>query len=178
MNKIISSLLLIIAITFGACSKLDELTQFNMNYDQSVVIPSSTGINLPFNVYSPETQTDSESKFEVNDTRKDLIEEIKLTNLNITLTNPSNSDLSFLNDIEVYINAEGLQEIKIASKNDISDNVGNFISLETTEENLQEYIKKDQFNLRVNTVTDEVITSDHTLKISTEFFVDAKIAGI
>jgi hypothetical protein len=41
----------------------------------------------------------------------------------------------------------------------------------------QEYIKKDQFSLRCNTVTDELLTSDHEIDIATSFFIDAKILG-
>ena len=66
---------------FTACDKLDELTKFDMEYSQRATIPSSAGIDLPFDVFTPEMETNSESTFEVNDTRKDLIEEIKLTEL-------------------------------------------------------------------------------------------------
>ena len=82
---------------FISCDKLDELTKFNIEYSQMVTIPSSTGIDFPFDVYTPETETNSESKFEVNDTRKDLIEEIKLTELELVITSPDNADFSFLN---------------------------------------------------------------------------------
>ena len=52
------------------------------------------------------------------------------------------------------------------------------IQLETSNADLQEYIKKDNFNLRLNTVTDEIITSDHHIDIHSVFFVDARILGI
>jgi len=49
--------------------------------------------------------------------------------------------------------------------------------LETTGTDLKEYIKADEFKLRVNTITDEVIATDHQIDINSVFFVDVKILG-
>ena len=167
----------IILFTSG-CDKADELTQFDMEYNEAVTIPSSTGINLPFNLFAPEVESNSESTFAVNDTRKDLIEEILLTTLELKLTSPSNGDFGFLKSIEIYLDANGLSEKKIAWKENIPSDIGNRLVLETTGTDLQEYIKKDEFTLRLNTVTDEFITSDHHIDVHSVFFVDAKVLGL
>ena len=169
---------LFIAITtFIACDKVDELTKFNLEYDSSVTIPASAGVDLPFDVFTPEMETNSESQFEVNDTRKDLIEEIKLTELQLTVASPEGEDFSFLNSIEVYISAEGLEEIKIAEEQ-VAEDAGNVLDVDVLDRDLKEYIKKDNFNLRLNTVTDEVLKSNHEIDVKSTFFVDAKILGL
>ncbi|MGB5554126.1 MAG: hypothetical protein WBM83_05650 [Flavobacteriaceae bacterium] len=165
-------------IVLSGCSKIDELTKFNMDYKQQVTIPSSTGINLPFDMFTPDTETNSESEFSVNDTRKDLIEEIKLIKLELIINSPETADFSFLESIEVYISAEGLDEVKIADQTNIPEDTGNVLQLNTADLDLKEYIKKDKFNLRLNTVTDELISQDHELAVNSTFFVDAKILGI
>ncbi|MGB7393651.1 MAG: hypothetical protein WA913_04590 [Pricia sp.] len=170
-------LILTSIITVVACDKVDDLTKFDLEYQSKVVIPASAGIDLPFNVFTPEMETDSESKFEVNDTRKDLIEEIKLTELQLVITSPSNGDFGFLNSIEVYISAEGLDEIKIAEQ-EVAEDAGSTLDVDVLDVDLKEYIKKDEFNLRLNTVIDEVIESDHEIDVNSTFFVDAKILGI
>ncbi|WP_405400681.1 hypothetical protein [Maribacter sp. Asnod2-G09] len=163
---------------FTACDKLDELTKFDMEYSQRATIPSSAGIDLPFDVFTPEMETNSESTFEVNDTRKDLIEEIKLTELELVIISPESADFSFLNSIEVYISADGLEEIRIASLDEVPEDAGNKITLDTSDTDLKEYIKSDEFSLRLNTVTDELMSSDHELEVNSTFFVDAKILGL
>lgn len=168
---------LFIATIFFSCKKVDKLTQFEMEYNETFVIPSTVGIDLPFNVMSPDITTNSQSTFEVNDTKKDLIEQIMLTQLDLTLTGPSNSDFSFLNEVRIYISAEGLDEVELASKTDIPDNIGKELSLDPSGADFQEYIKQDQFDLRLYTVTDQIITSDHTLDMKSVFFVDAKVLG-
>lgn len=161
-----------------SCDVVDDLTKFDMAYDTSVEIKSTTAIDLPFNVFTPDVETNSESEFAVNDTRKDLVEEVRLKNLKLDLSTPDDGDFSFLESIEIYISAEGLDEIQIASLNDIPEEIGNSLELDTSDMDLKEYIKKDHFNLRLNTVTDEALTTDHRIDVNAIFFVDAKILGI
>lgn len=149
-----------------------------MDYSSSVTIPNSTGLELPFNLLTPDIETNSESEFAVNDTRKDLVEEIKLTKLILTITSPENQTFSFLESIVIYISASGLDEVEVASLNKVPASPGKRLTLETTHQDLKEYIKKDKFVLRVKTVTDEFITKDVDIDIASSFFVNAKILGL
>lgn len=160
-----------------SCERADELTQFDMDYTETIVVPSSSGINLPFNLTTPETETNSETTFQNNDTRKDLIEEIKVTEVTLTLTQPSSADFSFLESIEVFIQADGLDETRVAWQENVPENVGSTLSLNTSDMDLQEYVKKDEIVLRARTVTDEALTSDHHIEVYTNFFVNAKVLG-
>jgi hypothetical protein len=149
-----------------------------MEYNESIVIPSTTGIALPIDLLTPDIESNSESTFAINDTRKDLVEKIVLTSLDLAITSPSGGDFSFLESISIFINAEGLQETRIAWFDEIPPSAGSALVLETSDTDLKEYIKKDNFSLKVNTVTDELISSDHHIEIQAVFFVDAKILGI
>lgn len=146
-----------------------------MDYQQDFTIQSSTGINLPFNLVAPEMETNSESRFASEDTRKDLIEEIKLTSLRVQLNKPENGDLKFLNEVELFINAEGLDEALIAFKYNIPSSVGKTLQLDVTEADFKEYIKKEEFTLRLRAKTDEVLSRNHELTTFATFFVDAKL---
>lgn len=159
--------------SFMSCNKL---TQFNMDYDSEVVIPSSTGINLPLNLTSPEVETNSSETFEVNDTRKDKIEQIILTDLELSILTPSGQDFSFLKSISLFLSADGLPEVEIASQQNI-ESTSAILVLETSGADLQEYIKKDEFTLRTNVTTDEILTSDYHINVHQVYFVDAKIIG-
>lgn len=163
-------------LTLG-CKKAAEFTQFDMDFNETIIIPSSTGVSIPFNLFTPNVETNSESTFEINDTRKDLIEEIKLTKLDLEISSPSNADFSFLNSISIFISADNLDEVEIAWLTNISSS-SNTLSLSLTGIDLKEYIKKDEFSLRVNTETDEILTSDHHIDIKSTFFVDAEILGL
>jgi hypothetical protein len=175
--KKVSFLSLILIALLAGCDKLDKLTQFTLNYEENIVIPATFGINLPFDVFTPEIESNTASTFSVNNTRKDLVEEISLKSLTLTLTAPSESDFSFLNELHIYISADGLDETEIAWKESIPNDTGTVLSLETSGVDLKDYILKDNFKLRVNTVTDEALSTDHHIDLDAEFFVDAKILG-
>lgn len=166
----------ILLLGLTACKKVAKFTQFNMEFENECVIPSNAGVNLPIEIFTPETETNSESTFAVNDTRKDKIEEITLTELDMTITSPSGQDFSFLESINLYLNADGLDEVLIAWKSPVPQDATTLV-LETTEKDMKEYIKKDEFTLRINCTTDEVITNDHHLNVRSKYFVDAEILG-
>ena len=172
------SLLGMCLVMMIACKDLEKLTEFSMSYSSNITIPKSTGLDLPVTVPTPDIETNSESEFAVNDTRKDMVEEIFLTGLDMTITSPDDQTFSFLESIRVYIVAEDLPEIEVAYQENVSISAGSQLSLETTGENLREYIVKDAFNLRVKTVTDEVLSYDTDIKIDSRFFVNAKVLGL
>ena len=169
---------LCIVVVFSKCNQIDKLTQFDLKYDESIVIPSTTGVNLPFDLFTPDIETNSESSFAVNDTRKDLIEEITLSQMELVVTSPVDEDFSFLESVSIFISANGLDEVKIAWKDEISIETGNKLILDTSNQDLKEYINQDNFKLRINTVTDEILTSDYHIDIHNVFHVDANILGI
>ncbi|NPA43674.1 MAG: hypothetical protein GXO27_06585 [Chlorobi bacterium] len=170
--------LLVMIASLVGCKKLDELTQFEVVYHSEAVIPATIPLQSPVDIPLPPVTTNTQQTFENHNTHKDLIEEIKLREVDLKITDPVNSDFSFLEDIEIYMSADGLPEIKIAWKYDIPDSVGNELELETTDEELKEYLKADSFDLRVRVTVDELITRDHTVDVKTVFFVNAKVLGI
>lgn len=161
---------------FSSCD-FDELTQFDMEFNSSITVPASSGINLPFDLFTPEITTNSESTFGSNNTSADLIESIKLKAMNLDITAPGDRDFDFLNSIKIYIDADGLSEILIASLTDIPADVDN-IELEVNDNDLKDYLIQEKFKLRVETVTDEFLGNDVNIDVKSTYRVDASILGL
>lgn len=174
MKRLLIPFVALILITYG-CKKADKLTQFDINYSTEFVVPATTTLNLPFDIITPDVETNADSKFQINDTRKDKIEHISLKELVLNLKSPSGSDFSFLKSVEIYLVADDISETRIAWKEEVSSSVGNTLELDVSDEDLTPYIMKDEFSLRVRTVTDEALTNDHTIEANSTFFVDAKL---
>ena len=152
-----------------------RLGTFNVDHSIEVVIPSQFGINLPFNVNSPEIETNAEATFESEGTSTKRISSIQLSELKLTVVNPSNADFDFLNEIEVYIKAPGLDEKRVAFKQNIPETGLKSIVCEIDEVNLKDYISKENFSLRVRTITDQVVFQDIQVRIDQNYKVRAKI---
>ncbi len=173
----LATVLVLAASLNWGCRKADRLTQFNISYVSQATISSGMAVSLPFDTMTPEMETRSETEFEVNDTRKDKVQEIKLTSLQLQITAPGTQEFDFLKDIEIYIDADGLGETLLASKYNIDDSVGSSLSLDVSRSDFQAYIKQDRFTLRLNAVTDRTIAQDVDLDIYSTFFVNAKLIG-
>lgn len=174
--KIKSLIAVLIILISSSCSdQFDGLTNFTLEYTHQSKIDSNVGVNLPFNISTPPVQTNSTAEFKNENTAKNLIEEIYIEQLKITLTSPSNADFSFLENITIYINADGKDEQEIAWKKPVPSNAGASITLDINDTDLQEYIVQDEFSLRINATTDELIASDHHFEVFTKFRVKAKL---
>ncbi|MCB0732942.1 MAG: hypothetical protein H6608_06350 [Flavobacteriales bacterium] len=177
MKQLIFSTILLATLFTSACKKLNKIVQFNLDYKTQVTIPSTTGIDLPFNVLTPDIETNAQSSFEANDTRKDLINSIELSKLTLTVKSPQGEDFSFLKSAKVFIDADGLDEKEVAVIDPVPSNAGSVIELVPTGADLAPYIKADQFTLKVRTITDEALTRDHTIEVFSRFHVEGRLIG-
>ena len=155
------------------CKK--KLTQFYIDYNSIVVVQSAIGQAVPFNIYTPEMETNSEAEFESNDTRKDKINSIFLDEIKMTITAPQGETFSFLNSVEIFVSSPNNEEAKVAFKENIPSNIGSELVCDLVSVDLQKFVKDDKFKIRVLTVTDEVIPQDVEINLYSNFFVDAKL---
>ncbi len=162
----------------GSCKKFDEFTQFNLTYHSQATIPATVSLNFPVDIPLPPVTTNSEEEFENNNTHKDLVESIKLKDLELKVLDPVDGDFGFLSDIEIYISADDLPEKLLAWKHHIPDSVDGTLQLEVTDDELKDYLTQDRFNLRVKVTVDQLLTQDYEVDIKTVFHVDAKILGV
>ncbi|MGV6860206.1 MAG: hypothetical protein ACWA41_00450 [Putridiphycobacter sp.] len=161
------------------CKKLAKKTQFYIEENTETTIPATMGINAPFNLPTPTVTTNYEQTLEENDTRKDLIEYANLVTLVVDVLSPESANFNFLNDIDIYINADNLEKQKIAEKHDIPENDLKSIALEIIPDiDLTDYIKADQYQIETTVTTDKTIFQDVDLNIYTKVFIDAKVLGL
>lgn len=178
MVKNLISSFVIILVLFSSCKKLSELTQFDIKHNTEITIQAGAAANLPFDVTTPEVATQSESEFEGRNTNSSLVQSVKLRQMKLNITDPDNRTFDFLNDIELYISAEGEEEILVSWKHDIADNAGNELLLETASEELKTYLVKEKYRLRLKITTDKVLNEDVEVKVGSVFRVDADILGL
>ena len=106
-----------------------------------------------------------------------MIEEISLKELRLVVTSPDDATLDFLNKIELFIKADGVDEELVAWAYDIPAGTTD-LELETESVNLKDFILADEYQLRIKTTTDELISKDIDVDVKTVFHVNASILGI
>lgn len=165
---------LILALT--SCKKQFEgLTNFTMEFSSQAKVESSVGINLPFNISTPPIETNAEAKFSTENTRTDLVEEIFIESLTIEITSPNSADFSFLENIKISLSADGETDLQVGWKTPVPSSAGATLELDVTPDDLQRFIVKDEFKLKIEVTTDELLAQDHYFDVKSSFKVKAKL---
>ncbi len=171
-------LLILFTLLFTNCKLIDGWTQFEVDYSSTVTLPQDLDINKSEDVYPSAIEADLKAKVENEGSSMDKIESVELTDLNLNITSPTGKDFKFSNSVALYMNAEGLDEIKVAWLDNVPATIGDALSLSTSSADLTDYLVEEVVTLRLNTVLNQGITQDYQIGIDVTFLVDAKILGI
>src|SRR5688572_10393001 len=155
MKKLLLGMLAVVFLLTAGCKKeVDKLLTFYIEDQETMEISTGFPFNTLANVAIIPITTDSEQDFANNDTRADLVKDVSLNQLKLTIVNPANEDFSFLKNIRIYISTDGADEVIIASSADVTTNAGNTIKLISTNAKLDKYIKASTYRLRPEAILD------------------------
>jgi hypothetical protein len=155
-----------------SCQDVDDLLTFTISHEASITLENSSPLNLPFEIATPDITTNSNQEFDNHNTRADLVKDVKLEQVKLTITDPASKTFSFLKSIHIYISTNSNDEIELAYLDNISS-TSNSLDLNTTDEKLDTYIKASSYNLRTSIITKETLTQDVQVKMNLKFKVTA-----
>ena len=175
MKTILVYLAFLLGFCLTACEKVDKLLTFYIEDEQTIEIPSQFTNGFPLGALIPlspvAVNTNSEAEFENNETHADLVKDVSLDNLKLTLADP-NQNFDFLKDIEIFISNDQNEELRIAFYNDIP--LGqNAIELNSTNAKLDKYIKAPSYKIITKARLRKAIANDITIKANMRFKVTA-----
>lgn len=163
---------ILFVVILSGCKKLG--VNFAINHQANFRVESSAPLNLPFEVGTPDVTTNSSQQFENNNTAANLIKEIKLEELKLTIINPNSKTFSFLKSVQVFISTDNSDEIELASLDNIVS-TAQTISLNCTTQNLDKYVKATSYKLRTRVVTKETLAQAVDIRTDLKFKVKAGI---
>ena len=159
------------SLLFG-CEEVDDLLTFHISDRTTVTIESTASLGLPLNIPTPAVTSNSEQQYQNNNTHADLVKDVKLEQLKLTITNPSNKSFSFLQGIRIFISTSQEDEIELASLENISATTGT-LELIPTQQKLDTYAKASSYSLRTEVITDETLTENVEVQVDLRFRVTA-----
>src|SRR5690349_18087893 len=86
----------IFGLVLLGCEDVEDLLTFPVNDRAMIRIESTVPLGLPLDIITPEVTTNSQKEYENNNTRADLVKDVKLQELKLTITAPSSKTFSFL----------------------------------------------------------------------------------
>jgi hypothetical protein len=172
MNTKTFAIFVFFSLLILSCSAVDKLLTFTISNQTSFKINSGFPINAPFDVPTPEVTTNSSSEFKNNNTKTELVKDVKLKELKLTITSPNDKTFRFLKSIRLYISTEGEKEIELAFLDDINA-TSNTLNLSCTSQKLDKYIKASAYKIRTQAVIKETVAQEIAIKADMKFQVTA-----
>jgi hypothetical protein len=161
-----------LSIFIVSCSVVDQLLRFTISNQASITIPKGIPAGISISGGKSDITTNSTAEFENNNTKANLVKDVRLNELIMTITDPTDKTFSFLKSIRVYISTDSSDEILLAYQDNINS-TSNTLTLTPSSERLDRYIKAPSFKLRTEAVTQEAINQDITVKGDMKFRVTA-----
>ncbi len=172
MKKLLLATLVLFTFLATSCDKVDDLLTFYINQEENIRIQS----NFPIGAVTPlspvPVKTNSSETFKNNKTRAELVKDVTLNKLTLTIVDPADENFDFLRSIEIYLSDDKGAETKIAYLDDVPKGV-KAIELKSTNAKLDEYIKGETYTIRTRVAVAKLITRDITIKSAMRFKVTA-----
>ncbi|MBK8367296.1 MAG: hypothetical protein IPL10_07715 [Bacteroidetes bacterium] len=183
MKKIISFSFITALLVLGVSCKKEEaakLTEFDISYSTNLTIPSAsmtvsnpslTPTTVEFT--TPNVPTQQAAKFSAEGTAKNLIDQIKMTKFDISVSG-AGANLDFLKSLTVYIKASGVGEQMVSTKTNIPAGLTS-VSMDLQDVNIKDYIFQDNIQFRVVATFDATAATDQVLKMDETVHVKATL---
>ena len=165
-------LVLLYFLTFTGCKKIDQLTHFFMNYTTTAIIEPSSIYGNPFDIYTTEINTNSDSIFTTQNTNSDNINLIQLKKLAVYIVNADSIPIGYIQSLDLYIvdPLEGDKQIAWSENSSTTDSL--FLFTLTTD-NLAQYLSEDKITYRLHGTLSQDNFHKTIFSVNTSYFTDA-----
>jgi hypothetical protein len=145
--------------------------RFEVKQQMTTSMASFAGINIPINLPMFDVTIPFSESGEIDDPYLNLIEDIYLKSMKMTIVSPDNITFSFVEDFQLYISNDTYPEIKLAHHFNASPDIGNVLYFAPDKAVLDNYMKNGEYTLRTELVADELIFQDLEIEVLMTFDV-------
>ena len=148
--------------TLASCSTVSSILQNTFPYNATVLVTSGSPANTTLSSVSAAQSINQLTGSGAN------VKDIRVSNA--TLSVNSNASVGLFKSVKVYLSNNGSNEILVASREDIPDNVGNSLALDIkTNSTLDNMMKSGSVQQRLVYELKQSPTSDISVKTSVGF---------
>ena len=166
---VITAFLMLLTVS---CDEVDKLLTFSISDETTFKIDDGLPFDSPFEVPTPDVTTNTTVELNNNNTNVNLVKDVKLEEIKLSITDPADKTFSFIKSVHMYISTNETDEIELAFQDNISSNV-NTLNLTCTTQKLDKYIKASSYKIRTSVTIRETLTQEVTVKANIKFKVTA-----
>ena len=177
MRKVLTIISAII-LTLSSCKKIDKLTNFYMENSVAITISSSDFASLNADIWSYEAENNITELCSNNKTNEESIKSISLDRFTVYISSPGTQTFDFIQSLEVFVNASGLEEKKIAwVQNNLKTGVKKLV-LDINDDDIQDYITDKNLILHSLITGSDSIFSNVIIRYDYSYIITANLSGI
>ncbi len=148
--------------TLASCSTVSSILQNTFPYNATVIVTSGSPANTTLSSVSAAQSINQLTGAGAN------VKDIRVSNVTMSVGN--DTSMGVFKSVQVYLSNNGANEVLVASRDAIADNVGNTLSLDAnTTKTLDNLMKSGSVQARIVYVLKQSPTSDISLKTSIGF---------
>jgi hypothetical protein len=164
MKKLILPLFLAIV---SSCATVQSIIKSTFPYTSTLTILAGAKADVSL------TATSTASSFDEifgNKNGTEYIRDVRVASVKLDASNPTSQSLGIFKSVKLYVVNGSGAEVMVASRNDISENIGNNLVLDIDNSRLiDEYIKGSNLRVRMEYVLRNSLTSDVSIRAAINF---------
>ncbi len=166
MKKIILSCLIISTIVVG-CATVQSIIKSTFPYTSSLIIPANSNINTTLSATSPTTSFD---QIFGNQNGASYIKEVRVASVRLDASNPTTQNLGVFKSVKIFLVNGAGSEVMVASRNDVSPNIGNNLVLDIDNSRfVDEYVKGNNLRVRMEYSLRNSLSNDVSVRAAINF---------
>ena len=140
---------IIVNIALSGCGMVQSIVKSSFPYTATVVIPASSELDQAYSAVSLATSFDQ--SFSKNGNNGDKVSEVSIISAKLKSIEPTDFNLGDLKSVKVYMAREnGKDEVLVASRKDITPEVGNMMTLDIDNSNfLDQLVRLPDIRVRM-----------------------------
>ncbi|MFA6278273.1 MAG: hypothetical protein WC622_16105 [Pedobacter sp.] len=161
MKKIIIVLICIFSISAG-CGTVQSILKSTFPYTATLIIPMNSKINQTISATSTASSFD---QIFGNQDGTTYIKEVRVASARLDASNPTTQNLGVFKSVKLFIVNGSGAEVMVASRSDVSGNIGNNLVLDIDNSRfIDDYIKGNNLRIRMEYVLKNNLTSDVSVR--------------
>jgi len=164
MKKLLP-LFVFFAVIFASCGTVQSFIKSSFPYTTTLTIPAANKSGTEYTAVNTATSFDQDFTKDGDNGYK--INKVRITGARLKSTEPSDYNIGNLEWVKIYVSKpKGGEEIKIASRTDIGESVGNMLTLDINNDALlDELVRQPNIRVRMEYKVRKSITTDATLHL-------------
>ncbi|GAA4347969.1 hypothetical protein GCM10023185_03440 [Hymenobacter saemangeumensis] len=154
------------------CKKIQQLLTFTVKHSQTIQIPAIPASTQGTLVTLPPVTVDNSKTYGDNNTRADLVKDVSLHKLSLSISSPSGQNFDFLQRIELYIGSDQSEQVRLAYLDEVPRGVSS-IELLSTNTKLDQYLKGASYTITTKVQTRQPVSQALTVRADMQFKVTA-----